>query len=86
MSNSDIIGSIGVMLMLIAFVLNIVDVLNNDHPFYIISNLIGGVLSCIAAIMISYLPFVILEGAWSIASAWALYIYFTRDFRKNKNG
>lgn len=83
MNTSDIIGSIGVMLMLVPFILNIADVLSNDSPFYIVSNLVGSALACAASVMINYLPFVMLEGTWSIVSTWALYIYFKRDFRKN---
>jgi hypothetical protein len=83
MNINDIIGSIGVMLMLVPFILNIADVLSNDSPFYIVSNLIGSSLACTASVMINYIPFVILEGAWAIISAWALYVYFKRDFRKN---
>lgn len=85
MSMSDIIGSIGVTLMLVPFILNIADVLSNDSPLYIIPNLIGSALACTASVMISYLPFVILEGTWSLISAWALYVYFTRDFRKKQH-
>ena len=83
MTTSDIIGSIGVTLMLVPFILNIADVLSNDSPLYIVPNLIGSALACTASLMIGYLPFVILEGTWSLISCWALYIYFKRDFRKN---
>lgn len=81
-TTTDIIGSIGVMMMLVVFILNIADKLSNDSPFYILMNLIGSTLACIASIMIKYIPFVILEGTWAIISSWALYVYFTRDFRK----
>lgn len=83
--NSDIIGSIGVMMMLVVFILNIADKLSNDSPFYIIMNLIGSSLACAASIMIKYVPFIVLEGTWALISAWALYVYFTRDFKKNKS-
>lgn len=82
MSNSDIIGTIGVTMMLVVFILNIADKLSNDSPFYIVLNMIGGCFACIASVMISYTPFVILEGTWTLISAWALYVYFKRDFRK----
>ncbi len=82
MSFSDIIGSVGVALMLLPFILNISDVLSNDSPLYIIPNLIGSIMACTASFIINYLPFVILEGAWALISSWALYIYFKRDFRK----
>lgn len=82
MTTSDLIGTIGVILMLVPFILNIADVLSNDSPLYIIPNLLGSSMACAASLMIGYLPFVILEGTWAIVSSWALYIYFKRDFRK----
>ena len=87
LSTSDLLGSIGVMLMLVVYILNISDKLSNDSPFYIIMNLIGGGLACVASIMIKFIPFIVLEGTWAIISAWALYVYFTRDFpNRKKNG
>ena len=82
MTNNDLVGTIGVTMMLVAFILNIADRLSNDSPFYILLNMIGGCFACAASIMINYTPFVILEGTWTIISAWALYVYFKRDFRK----
>lgn len=82
MSATDIIGSIGVVFMLVAFFINLQDYISNDHPFYIMLNLIGAGFSCYASYMINYLPFVILEGTWFIVSSWGLYVYFRRDFKK----
>lgn len=85
---SDIIGSIGVIMMLSAFILNIADKLDNNDLFYITLNLFGGALACIASCMISYEPFIILEGTWSVASAWALYSNLKHkhsERRKNAN-
>ena len=84
MSTIDIIGSIGVIFMLIAFFLNIFDKLHNDHPFYIVCNLIGSSMACYASLRIEYYPFVVLEGTWALVSLWALIIYFIRDFPKKK--
>ena len=84
MSSSDMVGSIGVILMLIAFLLNILDKLGNNHPFYITLNFIGGILSCTASCLIQYTPFIILEGTWALISGWALYDYFNK--RKNGKG
>lgn len=81
MNTNDIIGSIGVTMMLVAFLLNIVDKLDNDHIFYILLNFFGGVMACIASCLIGYTPFIILEATWSIISAWGIYDYFER-----KNG
>jgi hypothetical protein len=78
MNTGDLIGSIGVVLMLVAFLLNIVDKLDNDHPFYIVLNLIGATLACIASCIIMYTPFIILEGTWALISGWGIYDYFKR--------
>jgi len=86
MNSSDIIGSIGVVMMLVVFILNIFDFIHNDHPFYICMNFVGAGLACAASIMIGYVPFVILEGTWTLISMWALYIFFKRDFNKFMRG
>lgn len=80
---NDIIGSIGVTMMLVAFLLNIVDKLDNDHIFYILLNFLGGVMACIASFLINYTPFIILEGTWTLISAWGIYDWFIR--RNNQN-
>jgi len=82
MNSADLFGSIGVMLMLMAFMLNIADKLSNDSPLYICLNIIGGAMACYSSIIIKFVPFVVLEGTWTMISIWALYIYFKRDFRK----
>ena len=78
MNIGDLIGSVGVIMMLVAFFLNIVDKLDNDHPFYIVLNFLGATLSCIASCIIKYTPFIILEGTWALISAWGIYDYFKR--------
>lgn len=83
MEFTDIIGSIGVMLMLTGFLLNIMDKLDNDNIFYILLNFIGGIMACIASCLIDYTPFIILEGTWSIVSGWAIYDYVIRT-KKSK--
>ena len=80
MNISDIIGSCGVFLILIAYFININDYMSNDHPLYICMNIIGGGCAMCASIMIHYIPFVILEGIWVLVSLWALIVYFKRDF------
>jgi hypothetical protein len=78
METNEIIGSIGVVLMLAAFLLNLLDKLDNDNIFYIILNLIGGALARISSILINFTPFIILEGTWSLMSGWAVYDYIKR--------
>ena len=65
-------------MMLVAFLLNIVDKLDNDHPFYIVLNFMGATLACIASCIIMYAPFIILEGTWALISGWGIYDYFNR--------
>ena len=84
MTTAEIIATVGTILMLVPFILNIADVLHNDSPLYIIPNLIGASSAAFASFLIGFIPFVILEGTWALVSCWALYIYFTRDFPNRK--
>lgn len=69
---TTIIGSVGVFMLLLAFFLNIFNFTNEDKYFYIILNVIGSGTACISSILIDYMPFVILEGAWCFVSIVAL--------------
>ena len=79
MEVSDVIGSIGVTLMLLAFYYNLKDIIDDDDISYILLNLIGSVLAFIASCMIKYYPFIILEGVWGIISFWGLLDYLKRN-------
>jgi hypothetical protein len=68
----DIIGSTGVAMLLLAFFLNIFDVISKNGHAYIWMNLAGAGLSCYASMLLNYMPFVILEGVWAMVSAVAL--------------
>ena len=67
-------------MMLVAYFINIADYMHNDHPVYILLNLVGGSLATYASYTIKNWPFVIMEGIWTLVAIWALYIYFKRDF------
>jgi hypothetical protein len=75
---ADIIGSTGVFIILLAFTLNLSAKLAANNIFYILMNVIGGALSCLAAILINYIPFIILEAAWTLFSILGLIKYFTK--------
>jgi len=64
MTFSDVVGVIGVGLLLLAFILNILQVLNQNSWLYIIMNITGATIACYASVLINYFPFVILEGSW----------------------
>jgi hypothetical protein len=72
MSFSNIIGSLGVTLLLIAFLLNLFRYIGQESRIYIFLNILGAGLSCYASVLISYWPFVVLEGAWCLVALIAL--------------
>jgi hypothetical protein len=78
-STSDWIGSVGVAILLLAFLLNLLNKISKDGLAYIYMNIVGSGLACTASWMIHYLPFVVLEGVWMLVSILAL----ARSFRKN---
>jgi hypothetical protein len=72
MSTTDIIGTIGVSLILIAYFLNIFSLIKKDGLLFYILNIFGGAIACYSSYLISFWPFVILEGTWSVISIVAL--------------
>ena len=42
---------------------------------FILLNLTGAALACLASILLDYLPFIILEGAWTVVSCFSLIRY-----------
>lgn len=71
MNFSTMIGSLGVTLLLVAFVLNLFKFISQESSLYILLNIIGAGLSCYASVLINYMPFVILEGTWCLVAAAA---------------
>ena len=78
LSISDGIGTIGVTLLLVAFLLNLLKKISQESLSYILLNCAGALLACLASVMISYYPFVILEGTWTVVSLAALVNYFRK--------
>lgn len=74
----DIIGFTGVAILLIAFALNAAGKISRDHIAYILMNLIGAGIACLASVLINYWPFIILEGAWALVSLVAMINYFRK--------
>jgi hypothetical protein len=68
MSIADILGSIGVGILLVAFVLNLLKRIKTAGFIYSLLNLLGAALSCWASLLIHYLPFVVLEAVWTMVS------------------
>jgi len=71
----DWIGFIGVFQILLAYFLNIVGILSNKKLSFILLNLIGSSMACLASALLNYWPFILLEGVWALVSVYALIIY-----------
>lgn len=72
MSITDIIGSAGVGLILVAYFLGTEKLLKTDGKLYFVLNIIGSGLAAWASLLIGYWPFVILEGTWLLVSLYGL--------------
>jgi len=72
---TDIIGSVGVFILLLAFVLNLLNKISRENIIYILMNIAGAGLACYASYLINFLPFIILEGVWTFVSIIALLRY-----------
>jgi len=68
MSYNDVIGAVGVGLILLAYFCNTFGWLNSKSKSFFLLNIIGAGLACYASYLIHYWPFVILEGTWLLVS------------------
>lgn len=75
MTKTDWIGFIGVTILLIAYFFNLTDKIKKDSFTYLILNFTGAGIACFASILLNYLPFIILEGTWTLVSAFGLINY-----------
>jgi len=73
----DWIGSIGVAQILLAYILNIAGRIKSTQLIFILLNLFGAALACLASILMNYIPFVVLEGVWTLASFFTLIKYYS---------
>lgn len=73
MTAPDIIASIGVIILLVAFVLNLFKRLSAQSRTYSLMNFVGAGMCCFSSYLIGFHPFVVLEGVWSL---FGLYSFF----------
>ncbi|NHN24599.1 hypothetical protein FIA58_002825 [Flavobacterium jejuense] len=78
MTQTDWIGFIGVTILLIAYFLNLRNILKKESVTYLLLNFIGAGLACLASVLLNYLPFIILEASWTLVSAIGIFNYFNR--------
>lgn len=75
MTITDWTGFIGVTMLLIAFFLNLRNVITKESLPYLLLNLIGAGIACLASVLLDYWPFIILEGCWTLVSLYGLMNY-----------
>jgi hypothetical protein len=67
-----VVGSIGVGLLLLAYLLNLIKRVSQSSRSYTMLNVVGAGLACYSSYLINFVPFIILEGVWFVVSAIAL--------------
>lgn len=79
MKTSDIIATIGVTILVVAFLLQNLKLIKSEGATYGFLNFIGATIACYASWLISFYPFVILEGIWSCIALYGLFkFYYSR--------
>ena len=73
MKTSDLLASIGVVILLVAFLLNLYKKLPAQNNSYKLMNFIGAGICCFSSYMIGFYPFVILEGVWAFVALLSLF-------------
>lgn len=76
---SEIAGSVGVGLLLVAFILNLLKKLSARHPAYLTLNIIGCSITAWYAWAGEQIPFVILEIVWGLAALVKLVSVVTQE-------
>jgi len=73
MKVSDILASVGVIILLIAFLLNLYNRLSQGSKMYSFLNLVGAAICCLSSWMINFYPFVVLEAVWATVALLSLF-------------
>jgi len=71
----DWLGFIGVFQILLAYFLNVIGKVSKSDLSFILLNLIGAAMACLASILLKYVPFIILEAVWMLISLISLLKY-----------
>ncbi len=72
MSMAEMIGSIGVAMLLVAFFLSLFGLLGTETLTYQAMNALGAGVSCYASYLIGFAPFVVLEATWCAVALAAM--------------
>ena len=68
MEFNDLIGTVGVGLILLAYFLSTFKLLSSTSTLFFLLNIVVAGLACYASWLIKYWPFVILEAVWCLVS------------------
>ena len=77
-TTGEMLGSAGVTLLLIAFLMNLLKKWQQESLLYIVLNIAGAALACASSIVIHFVPFIILEGTWTLVSVAAFIRFLKR--------
>jgi hypothetical protein len=69
---SDLIGTLGVTTLLVAFVMNQRRALSEHSRPFLAMNLIGAALCAVSAWLVKFYPFLVLESVWAVVAGWGL--------------
>ena len=72
MTFSEIIGAIGVSILLIGYLMNLNGKLASNSALYMLMNVLGSGMAFYSSYLIDFMPFMVLEGIWTGISAWSL--------------
>jgi len=78
MTTTDWIGFVGVFQILLAYILNVTGKIQSKDLAFILLNLIGAGMACLASVLMNYVPFIILEAVWTLVSFISLIKYLQR--------
>jgi hypothetical protein len=76
MKTSDLVATVGVGLLLIAFFLQALKIIKAEDPMYALLNLFGAAIAGYSSWMIGFIPFVILEAVWVFVAVFSLFKNF----------
>ncbi len=68
MNFTDLVSTVGVSFILLAFFLSTFNYFSSNSKLYFILNLIGGVFACYGSILLHSAPFIVLEATWAIVA------------------
>lgn len=76
------VGILGVLLLLLAFALNLSEKISERDARYLLMNFVGAGLAAVYAALTGSIPFVLLESVWSVAAL----VRFVQTMKKAPGG